>query len=105
MLTVSSSYQQFINFSICHFIWLPPLSLFQPQINGVDMRSANHDQAVQQLTETQRFVRLVIEREVKGPLEPPQSPRSPLLKGLSPTGYMANRPSKKKSYIFLNLRS
>lgn len=60
------------------------------------MRSANHDQAVQQLTEAQRFVRLVIEREVKGPLEPPQSPRSPLLKGLSPTGYMANRPSKTK---------
>lgn len=58
------------------------------------MRSANHDQAVQLLTDTQRFVRLVIEREVKGPLEPPQSPRSPLLKGLSPTGYMANRPSK-----------
>jgi len=58
------------------------------------MRSANHDQAVQLLTDTQRFVRLVIEREVKGPLEMPQSPRSPLLKGLSPTGYMANRPSK-----------
>lgn len=53
-----------------------------------------HDHAVQLLTE-QRFVRLVVEREVKGPLEPPQSPRSPsLLKGLSPTGYMANRPSK-----------
>lgn len=59
------------------------------------MRAANHDHAVQMLTDTQRFVRLVIEREVKGPLEPPQSPRSPLLKGLSPTGYMANRPSKK----------
>lgn len=58
------------------------------------MRSANHDQAVQLLTDTQRFVRIVVEREVKGPLEPPQSPRSPLLKGLSPTGYMANRPSK-----------
>lgn len=66
----------------------------QFQINGVDMRIANHDHAVQLLTDTQRFVRLVIEREVKGPLEPPQSPRSPLLKGLSPTGYMANRPSK-----------
>ena len=69
-----------------------------PQINGVDMRLANHDQAVQLLTDTQRFVRIVIEREVKGPLEPPQSPRSPLLKGLSPTGYMANRPSKKKLF-------
>jgi hypothetical protein len=64
------------------------------QINGVDMRAANHDLAVQLLTDTQRFVRLVVEREVRGPLEPPQSPRSPLLKGLSPTGYMANRPSK-----------
>ncbi|KAG5682631.1 hypothetical protein PVAND_011972 [Polypedilum vanderplanki] len=62
-------------------------------INGVDMRAANHDHAVQLLTDTQRFVRLVIEREVKGPIEPPQSPRSPLLKGLSPTGYMANRPT------------
>jgi hypothetical protein len=71
------------------------------------MRSANHDQAVQQLTEAQRFVRLVIEREVKGPIEPPQSPRSPLLKGLSPTGYMANRPSKKngREAIILNLRT
>lgn len=59
------------------------------------MRAADHDHAVQLLTDTQRFVRLVVEREVKGPLEPPQSPRSPLLKGLSPTGYMANRPSKK----------
>lgn len=58
------------------------------------MRVANHDHAVQLLTDTQRFVRLVVEREVRGPLEPPQSPRSPLLKGLSPTGYMANRPSK-----------
>jgi hypothetical protein len=64
------------------------------QINGADMRSANHDHAVQMLTDTQRFVRIVIEREVKGPIEPPQSPRSPLLKGLSPTGYMANRPSE-----------
>ncbi|XP_055699199.1 protein lap4-like isoform X13 [Phlebotomus papatasi] len=63
-------------------------------INGVDMTSAHHDYAVQLLTDTQRFVRLVIQREVKGPLEPPQSPRSPsILKGLSPTGYMANRPT------------
>ncbi|CAO1392560.1 unnamed protein product [Diamesa serratosioi] len=62
-------------------------------INGVDMRPAQHDHAVQLLTDHQRFVRLVIEREVKGPLEPPHSPRSPLLKGLSPTGYMANRPT------------
>ncbi|XP_059610009.1 protein lap4 isoform X4 [Phlebotomus argentipes] len=63
-------------------------------INGVDMTTAHHDYAVQLLTDTQRFVRLVIQREVKGPLEPPQSPRSPsVLKGLSPTGYMANRPT------------
>lgn len=78
-------------------IWLRVLCFILQQINGVDMRAANHDQAVQLLTDSQRFVRLVIEREVKGPLEPPQSPRSPLLKGLSPTGYMANRPSKKAS--------
>jgi len=74
--------------SISNFV-----GLLQLQINGSDMRSAHHDSAVQQLTSSERFVRLVVEREVKGPLEPPQSPRSPLLKGLSPTGYMANRPS------------
>lgn len=57
------------------------------------MTSATHDIAVQHLTDQQRFVRLVVQREIKGPLEPPQSPRSPLLKGLSPSGYLANRPS------------
>lgn len=62
------------------------------QINGTDIRTAAHDDAVQLLTDSQRFVRLVVEREVKGPIEPPQSPRSPMIKGLSPTGYMANRP-------------
>lgn len=77
---------------VVRLLWLHLPNVFQ--INGVDMRAANHDHAVQLLTDTQRFVRLVIEREVKGPLEPPQSPRSPLLKGLSPTGYMANRPSE-----------
>lgn len=57
------------------------------------MTNAHHDAAVQHLTDHQRFVRLVVQREIKGPLEPPQSPRSPqLLKGLSPSGYMANRP-------------
>ena len=67
------------------------------QINGVDMTHAHHDYAVQLLTDTQRFVRLVVEREIKGPLEPPQSPRSPsILKGLSPSGYMANRPGKRR---------
>lgn len=68
---------------------------FRFQINGVDMTQAHHDYAVQLLTDTQRFVRLVVEREIKGPLEPPQSPRSPsILKGLSPSGYMANRPGE-----------
>lgn len=57
------------------------------------MTSATHDIAVQHLTDQQRFVRLVVQREIKGPLEPPQSPRSPLLKGLSPSGYLANRPT------------
>lgn len=62
------------------------------------MTSASHDTAVQLLTDHQRFVRLVVQREVKGPLEPPQSPHSPsLLKGLSPSGYMANRPGYKRS--------
>lgn len=57
------------------------------------MTAATHDIAVQHLTDQQRFVRLVVQREIKGPLEPPQSPRSPLLKGLSPSGYLANRPT------------
>lgn len=62
------------------------------------MTSAHHDTAVQLLTDHQRFVRLVVQREMKGPLEPPQSPHSPsLLKGLSPSGYMANRPGYKRS--------
>ncbi|XP_037051947.1 protein lap4 isoform X3 [Bradysia coprophila] len=55
-------------------------------INGVDMANAHHDSAVQLLTDHQRFVRLVVQREMKGPLEPP-SPRSPVLKGVSPSGY------------------
>ena len=63
------------------------------------MTNAHHDAAVQLLTDHQRFVRLVVQREIKGPLEPPQSPRSPLLKGQSPSsGYMSNnRSSYKKS--------
>lgn len=66
------------------------------------MTTAHHDYAVQLLTDTQRFVRLVVQREIRGPLEPPQSPRSPsLLKGLSPSGYMANRPG---NYIYLFVR-
>ncbi|XP_055602016.1 protein lap4-like isoform X3 [Uranotaenia lowii] len=62
-------------------------------INGVDITNAHHDYAVQLLTDHQRFVRLVVQREVKGPLEPPTSPRSPLLTSLNPSGYMANRPA------------
>lgn len=74
-----------------------PLLFAVLQINGVDMTSAHHDTAVQLLTDHQRFVRLVVQREIKGPLEPPQSPHSPsLLKGLSPSGYMANRPGYKR---------
>lgn len=60
------------------------------------MTNGTHDVAVQMLTELQRFVRLVVQREVNGPLEPP-SPHSPsYLKGLSPSGYMANRPGYKR---------
>lgn len=75
------------------------VSLFIYQINGVDMTNGTHDSAVQLLTDHQRFVRLVVQREVKGPLEPP-SPHSPsYLKGLSPSGYMANRPGYKRPSI------
>uniref|UniRef100_A0A8W7PSD6 PDZ domain-containing protein n=1 Tax=Anopheles coluzzii TaxID=1518534 RepID=A0A8W7PSD6_ANOCL len=48
-------------------------------INGVDITNAHHDYAVQLLTDHQRFVRLVVQREVKGPLEPLHSPRSPVV--------------------------
>lgn len=64
------------------------------------MNGASHESAVQLLTDHQRFVRLVVQREVKGPLEPPLSPHSPSnFKGLSPAGYMANRPGYKRSTI------
>lgn len=63
------------------------------------MTNGTHETAVQLLTDHQRFVRLVVQREVKGPLEPP-SPHSPsYLKGLSPSGYMANRPGYKRPSI------
>lgn len=63
------------------------------------MTNGTHEAAVQLLTDHQRFVRLVVQREVKGPLEPP-SPHSPsYLKGLSPSGYMANRPGYKRPSI------
>lgn len=64
------------------------------------MTGATHESAVQLLTDHQRFVRLVVQREVKGPLEPPLSPHSPsYLKGLSPSGYMANRPGYRRSTL------
>ncbi|KAF2904406.1 hypothetical protein ILUMI_01771 [Ignelater luminosus] len=74
-------------------------------INGVDLTGATHDQAVTMLTGLERFVRLVVEREVSLPLDSPSpSPgpqQSPRLFGLpkpytglySANSYMANRPS------------
>lgn len=63
------------------------------QINGNDMTNAQHDAAVQCLTEPQRFVRLVLQRIYRGPLDAPLSPHSPaVLNSLSPSGYLANRP-------------
>ncbi|XP_053678019.1 protein lap4-like [Anopheles nili] len=60
-------------------------------INGVDITNAHHDYAVQLLTDHQRFVRLVVQREVKGPLEPLHSPRSPIVGPNRPGAYMPNR--------------
>ncbi|XP_030370121.1 protein lap4 isoform X2 [Scaptodrosophila lebanonensis] len=69
-------------------------------INGNDMTQAHHDAAVACLTEPQRFVRLVLQREYRGPLEPPLSPRSPaVLNSLSPSGYLANRPANFKRSV------
>ncbi|KAK5649495.1 hypothetical protein RI129_000524 [Pyrocoelia pectoralis] len=74
-------------------------------INGVDLTGVTHDQAVSMLTGLERFVRLVVEREVNLPLDSPlPSPgpqQSPRLFGLpkpytglySASSYMANRPS------------
>ncbi|KAK4881366.1 hypothetical protein RN001_004685 [Aquatica leii] len=74
-------------------------------INGVDLTGATHDQAVAMLTGLERFVRLVVEREVPLPIDSPSpSPgpqQSPRLFGLpkpyaglySANSYMANRPS------------
>lgn len=57
------------------------------------MTNAQHDAAVQCLTQPQRFVRLVLQREYRGPLEAPLSPHSPaVLNALSPSGYLTNRP-------------
>lgn len=77
-----------------------------PQINGVDMEGARHDQAVSMLTGLERFVRLVVEREVLVPLgrspspsPSPGSDKSPRVFGVpkpytglySANSYMANR--------------
>lgn len=60
------------------------------------MTSAQHDAAVQCLTQPQRFVRLVLQREYRGPLDAPLSPHSPaVLNALSPAGYLNNRPGKR----------
>ncbi|XP_023710094.1 protein lap4 isoform X4 [Cryptotermes secundus] len=79
-------------------------------INGVDMEGARHDQAVSMLTGLERFVRLVVEREVLVPRESlcsspspspsPGSEKSPRVFGVpkpytglySANSYMANRP-------------
>lgn len=59
------------------------------------MTNAQHDAAVQCLTQPQRFVRLVLQREYRGPLEAPLSPHSPaVLNPLSPAGYLNNRSGK-----------
>lgn len=64
------------------------------------MTNAQHDLAVQCLTEPERFVRLVLQREYRGPLEAPLSPHSPaVLNSLSPAGYLANRPGKHEFYL------
>lgn len=59
------------------------------------MTNAHHDSAVQLLTDHQRFVRLVLQREIRGPYELPLSPRIPVVgSALNPTCYLANRPGK-----------
>ncbi|KAL3279116.1 hypothetical protein HHI36_016630, partial [Cryptolaemus montrouzieri] len=73
-------------------------------INGVDLHGATHDQAVAMLTGLERFVRLVVEREMavskNSPQASPGPQQSPRLFGLpkpytglySANSYMANRP-------------
>ncbi|XP_065157658.1 protein lap4-like isoform X4 [Atheta coriaria] len=72
-------------------------------INGVDLTGASHDQAVGMLTGLERFVRLVVERDMPVRDSPTPSPgpqQSPRLFGLpkpytglySANSYMANRP-------------
>lgn len=75
------------------------------QINGVDMRGAKHEQAVALLTGLERFVRLVVEREIPLSQANPAtvvtpSEKSPRVIGApkpytglyNANSYMANRP-------------
>lgn len=74
-------------------------------INGVDLTNSTHDQVVAMLTGAERFVRLVLERELSLPRNSPSpSPgpqQSPRMFGLpkpyaglyASNSYMANRPS------------
>ncbi|CAB0038792.1 unnamed protein product, partial [Trichogramma brassicae] len=75
-------------------------------INGVEMTDARHEQAVTLLTGLERFVRLVVEREIPfsqaspANLTPSSTEKSPLVIGApkpytglySANSYMANRP-------------
>ncbi|KAK9730452.1 PDZ domain [Popillia japonica] len=74
-------------------------------INGIDLNGATHDMAVSLLTGLERFVRLVVEREVPVSQQESNSPspgpqQSPRVFGLpkpysglySPNSYMSNRP-------------
>lgn len=57
------------------------------------MTNAHHDDAVALLTSPDRFVRLMLQREVRGSLTNVLSPRSPSV--LDPEGYLSNRPGKR----------
>jgi len=70
------------------------------QINGIDVSDARHDQVVHMLTGTERFVRLVVEKEFLVPRAslPKGSPnvaieKSPRTFPYAASSYMANRPS------------
>ncbi|XP_049534430.1 protein lap4 isoform X3 [Anopheles darlingi] len=67
-------------------------------INGVDITNAHHDYAVQLLTDHQRFVRLVVQREVKGGLDALHSPRSPIVGPPSRIGYGGARTATYTGY-------
>lgn len=72
-------------------------------INGVDMTEATHDNAVAMLTGLERFVRLVVERQIRhskdSPSPSPGIQHSPNIFGrynsglYSSNSYMANRPT------------